>query len=120
MIKKADILLLIFFLVTGMFILLYNPFSSVTGNKVKITVSGELYGVYPLDVDEEITIKHSNHVNHIIIKKGTVQMAYSNCANQICVKEGKISRTKETIVCLPNKVLVEILSDGKEDVDVIS
>lgn len=120
MIEKSDILLMIFFLIIGLCILIYNPFASKDGELVRVTVEGQLYGTYPLNIDKEITIERNNHVNHIIIKNGTVQMASSNCKNQICVKEGRISHTKETIVCLPNRVLVEIVSDNKEGIDVIS
>ncbi|MGN0721820.1 MAG: NusG domain II-containing protein, partial [Anaerovoracaceae bacterium] len=61
--------------------------------------------------------------NHITIKDGQVSMSYSTCRNQVCVNTGAISQTKDAIVCLPNRVVVEIISseEGKGgDADVIS
>lgn len=46
--------------------------------------------------------------NTVVIKNGAVYMESASCKNQICVATGKISKKGETIVCLPNKVVVEI------------
>ena len=51
-------------------------------------------------------------------------MTSSTCKNQVCVQTGTISHTKDSIACLPNRVIVEIKA-GKNnpeggDVDVIS
>jgi hypothetical protein len=48
-------------------------------------------------------------------------MDYSDCKNQVCVNTGKISKAGETIVCLPNYVIVEIVSskEGGEDDEAI-
>ena len=49
-------------------------------------------------------------------------MTFSDCRNQICVESGAISQTKDTIVCLPNKVVIEITGGkfGGSDVDIIT
>jgi len=123
MIKKADIILFIVFLISGLAISWFSLSGSVTGEKVIITVDGEEYGIYSLCEDGEIDIDQNNHHNHITISQGTVSMTFSDCKNQICVNDGKISETKDTIVCLPNKVLVEITggNDSKGgDADVIT
>ena len=46
-------------------------------------------------------------------------MESSTCKNQICVEHGKISLKGDSIVCLPNRVVVEIEGEGGE-ADVIS
>ena len=93
------------------------------GDKVKISTDGQVYGVYPLNEDCEIDVTEDGHTNHITIKGGQVSMSYSTCLNQVCVNTGAIFRTKDAIVCLPNRVVVEIVSSegGKGgDADVIS
>ena len=59
-----------------------------------------------VSIDQNQTI--DTGTNMIIIQYGTVYMQHSNCKNQICINSGKISKKGETIVCLPNKVIVEI------------
>ena len=52
----------------------------------------------------------------------TAAMTSSSCKNQVCVQTGAISQTKDVIVCLPNRILVEIIGDKHKGggVDVIS
>lgn len=123
MIKKADILLLIFILIFGIGVSYWSLLGNSSGENVLITVDGHTYGIYPLSTDDEITVTHGNHTNHITIKDGKVSMTYSSCKNQVCVHSAPISSTKDVIVCLPNRVIIEIQGSSKQsggDVDVIS
>jgi len=56
---------------------------------------------------------NKNHIfdtgtNTVVIKDGEVFVEKATCKNQVCVKSGKISKKGESIICLPNKVVVEI------------
>lgn len=44
----------------------------------------------------------------LVIKDGEANMQEADCPNQICVHHSPISHKGETIVCLPNRVIVEI------------
>ena len=46
--------------------------------------------------------------NTVVIKDGTVYMESASCHNQVCVKHSAISLTGESIICLPNKIIVRI------------
>ena len=123
MIKKADIILFFIIFIGGLAISWFSISGSITGEKVLISVDGEEYGVYSLYEDREIDIEQNGHHNHITISNGTVSMTFSDCKNQVCVNDGKISQTKDSIVCLPNKVLVEIIGGNDAEgggADVIS
>ena len=123
MIKKADIILLIVILAVGIPLAVLSLSSGTGGDKVKISLNGKVYGTYPLHEDRVIEVSEDGHTNHITIKDGQVSMSYSPCRNQVCVNTGAISETKDAIVCLPNRVVVEIISsvNGKGgDADVIS
>ena len=123
MIKKADIILFFIILIGGLAISWFSISGSITGEKVLISVDGEESGVYSLYEDREIDIEQNGHHNHITISNGTVSMTFSDCKNQVCVNDGKISQTKDSIVCLPNKVLVEIIGGNDAEgggADVIS
>lgn len=112
--RRGDILLFIFFLAAaGLIALLPLLRSDSTARKVRITCRGREYGVYSLDEDQEIVISQDEHTNIVVIHDGKVRMASSDCRNQVCVDTGTVSRTGETIVCLPNRVVVEIMGDGK-------
>lgn len=112
-IKKADIVLFIILVIAGLALSWLAVLDSGAGQKAVVTVNGQLYGTYDLSRDQEITIEQDGHINKITIKDGQVQMSYSDCKNQVCVNDGKISKTSQSIVCLPNRVMVEIT--GREE-----
>ena len=124
MIKKADIVLFILILAFGLAVSWWSLTTNTGGDKAIVTVDGELYGTYSLTQNQTIEVAQKDgHTNHITIKDGTVSMAYSTCKNQVCVNSGAISETRDSIVCLPNKVMIEIQGSAKNEgggVDVIT
>lgn len=118
-IKKADIILLIVLLALGLFFSWLAMSGKTSGSKVLVRVNGKDYGTYSLAQDRTITIRQNGHVNKFIIKNGAVQMIHSNCKNKNCIHQGKIRETGTSIVCLPNRVTLEI-KGGKAGYDAIS
>lgn len=108
MIRKADIILAVILIILGLIVSYTFASDNDTGSMVSITADGELYAYYPLNEDRDIKVSQNDNINKITIKDGQVSMAFSDCANQDCVLHHAISKTAETIVCLPNKVIVEI------------
>lgn len=112
--RKGDFVLFFFFAAAALLIAaapLLSP--AQTAQRVRVTVQGTEYGVYPLNKDAKIEIDQNGHKNILVIKDKTVHMDYSDCHNQVCVDTGVISRTGETIVCLPNRVVAEIIGNGE-------
>lgn len=114
-IKKADIILLIALVVIGLACTVYLAAAKTGGDTVIVERSGEMYGKYSLFEDREIDVPCVASVGtnlHISIKGGTVEVTKSGCANQICVKHDAISQSGESIVCLPNRIVVRIEGNG--------
>ncbi len=113
-------MILLILIVAAGLILSFGPLArKAGGTDVRVTLNGDTYGIYSLAEDKIITIEKDGHTNVIIIEDGTVRMESSTCKNQICVEHGKISLKGDSIVCLPNRVVVEIEGGGGE-ADVIS
>ncbi len=91
------------------------------GNVVRITVDGEVYGEYDLSENREIEIESGGEVtNTLVIEDGEADMIKADCPDQICVNMSPISAKNETIICLPNKIVVEVVeSEDEGDFDVI-
>ncbi len=117
--KKADIVLFATLMIIGISLSVLSFKSATPAKSVVVTVDGELYGTYDIEENQTIKVTENNHTNKITIKDGRVQMSYSDCKNQVCVKDGSISKTNQTIVCLPNKVMIEI-TGGEEEIDAVS
>ncbi|MFV0517263.1 MAG: NusG domain II-containing protein [Aminipila sp.] len=120
MIKKADIALAIILIIFGSVIAFMTASSATKGDTVLITTDGKEFARYPLVENREITVEQNNHTNEIIIKDGRVSMSFSDCSNQVCVHTGSISQTTQSIICLPNKVMVQIIGKGEPEYDAIS
>ena len=123
--RKADIVLFFVLLALGIALSVPGFASSHSTNRdsvVEITLGGRSFGEYPLNRDEEIEIEKDGHLNLVIIKDGKVHMEEASCYNQVCIKQGTISRNNQSIVCLPNRVVVRILAadgDGGGEPDVV-
>ena len=89
---------------------------------VEVTIDGRAYGTYPLSKDDTIEIKNGDGdvTNTLVIKCGVADMTSADCPDHLCVKQKEISKEGESIICLPNKVVVTIKSGMKSDIDSIS
>ena len=85
--------------------------------EVTISVQGHIYGTYRLSQDQTINIDEKNKV---VIENGTARMEWADCPDQICVQHKKISRSGESIICLPNEAVVSIQGGKEAEVDSIA
>lgn len=85
------------------------------GNQIQITLDGKIYGTYTLSKDQTIEVKNGDFYNKIRIEDGKAYMEEANCPDGYCEEQGKISGHTQTIVCLPHKLVVEVLDNGETD-----
>ena len=120
--KKNDLFLigglLLISLVLGIGLSLYKKNATEEAPAAVVTIDGIEYGTYPLDEDrvERIDIGDGEY-NILEIKDGEAFMSEASCPDQICVLHSHIRYTGESIVCLPHKVLVEIINGEVNDLD---
>lgn len=86
----------------------------------KIYQNGEIIKEINLDVIAEpieFDITDANgHINTVRAEQGRVRMSHADCPDKICVNQGWIHNGIIPIVCLPNKVTIEITGTNN-DVD---
>lgn len=91
------------------------------GGEVVIQVDGTEWGRYALKDDCRIEIPGiEDRYNVLIISHGAAWMEQASCPDKICVKSGVIRYRGETIVCLPNQVLVTIEGGQARGADVVA
>ena len=120
---KNDIILIAAILVIAIVLLLcWKYFMASDGARVQVTVEGSVYGTYPLDKDATIEIKDSkgNITNTLVISGGRADMTDADCPDHLCVDQKAISMEKESIICLPNKVVVTVIGDKESDINSIA
>ncbi len=117
-IKKKDIILLLVVLFIALGGLLIFRITQKSGDMVVVTVDGVVTQEYPLNKDLTVDIKGVNGgTNHLVIKDGYADVTEASCPDKICVKSRKINKTGESIICLPNKVVVKIVGRDTPEVD---
>lgn len=86
---------------------------------IRITVDGELYGEYALEEDQVIAVGETNVCE---IKAGRVKMIEADCPDHLCMHQKAIDAGGGTIVCLPNRVVIEAGKDesGGDSLDAVA
>ncbi len=110
-IRAADFILIFILLVIGC-VPLFFFWGQPVGNQVVISVSGKEYGVYSLQEDQIIPLED---IGDVVIESGRVFVRNSSCPDHLCEQMGKISTAGNSIVCLPNRLLIQITGEGGVD-----
>ena len=83
-----------------------------TGAAVEVRVAGGEGQRYGLRQDADVEIRGINGgVNWLHIENGQAWVTEASCPDKVCVHMGKISQPGQTIVCLPNQVVIEVVGE---------
>lgn len=101
--------------------LVFQQLSMKTGRMVKVYLDGKEVKSFSLDEDTEYKIVAASDregqsddadifegYNILVIERGKAYISEADCHEQICVKHNAISKTGETIVCLPHSLVIEV------------
>lgn len=122
--KKNDIILIGGILVLALVAYVGMTFfqgASTHDAEAVVLIDGVEYGSFPLDTDvvERIELPDGSY-NVLEIKGGKADVTEASCPDGICVNHRAVSRQKQSITCLPNKLVVEIRNGEASDVDAIT
>lgn len=88
------------------------------GSRAVVTIDGKTYGEYDLNEDVSVRVEiPGGGYNSFVIKDGKADMTEADCRDHICVDHKPISLDGETIVCLPHKLVIEIIDGEKSGID---
>ena len=113
--KKADILILAVVLVAAALAFLCLQLFASAGNVAVVEQNGVVIAELPLGEDTTFKIKSGDKVtNTVVIQDGSADMVSADCPDKICVHHRKISKSGESIICLPNQVIVTVRGSEAE------
>ena len=113
--RKNDIFLLLGVIAIAVMCLGIKFLMPASEGNLIVQINGERTASYPLEEDAEFEI--NGGTNRVKISDGKVQMVQADCPDQICVHHKEISKNHETIVCLPNKIVLTIESIEEAEID---
>ena len=100
--KKDAVLILTVLLIAGAAFGVHEFAGGDGADTVTVKVDGK---------DQKIRINGGTNI--LTIKNGKAKMTDADCPDQLCVHQKAASKNHESIICLPNKVVVEV--DGSEE-----
>ncbi|MFH1715626.1 MAG: NusG domain II-containing protein [Elusimicrobiota bacterium] len=118
--KKWDVILILFLLCSAGTLYLFRYFgSNADSNSLYVVVYEGNDEIMRTGLSEHKEFKVAENRMTIEIKDNKARVLDSSCAEQICVETGWIAKAGQSIVCVPNRVVVKIA--GKDEgIDAVS
>ena len=111
--RRNDILLIAGILSAILIFALIYSLTRKDGAYAVVLKNNEEIGRYSLAEDIEIPINTGDKVTNILlIEDGKAQMKSAVCPDKICVNHRPIDKSGQTIVCLPEKVVIKIIAES--------
>ena len=95
--------LLIVSALAGILLIQWRKHSAPAASRIRIEIGGELFGEYDLSENRQIDL---NGHNLLQIQNGSAFMTKADCPDRLCIRNFRIDHVGDTIVCLPNRVVV--------------
>ncbi len=106
--------------VAGVGFLLNLQRDTSQGTFVQVVYRNHLLYRLPLNADRSLSVKGDSGGLVLQIRDGMVWVSHSQCPHKICMRMGKISHPGQLIVCVPNRIVIQIVGREKPDFDVIT
>lgn len=117
--RRNDIILIALILTTALIFLAgYYLLYHEEGSYVQIEIDSTVYKTLPLDKNTTVTLTGYNNGSNILqIKDGSASIIEADCPDKLCQKQKKIKYNGETIVCLPHKIVISVISKDHSSID---
>lgn len=123
--KKLDIVIIVLLVClsfTPHFIFAKSWSKDYSSTYANIKISGKLYKDINLSSkngEETFVINTDHGTNTIKINGNTIQIVEADCHDDLCVKQGIISKVGQSVICLPHELIIEIKGEESNDSDII-
>ena len=114
---RADLLLILALLLLAGAAWLYMSLTREHGGEAVVTIDGEERARLPLGEDGQWVFESDRGENTLVIENGEAYISRASCPDHICVRQGRVSFDGETIVCLPNRLVVTIEGGESAETD---
>lgn len=111
--KKLDVVLIISLIIFSFIFIIKDKFFAPNTNDTYIAISVDGKDYKTLEFKEETytyPLKTKYGFNKIEVAKDYVRVLEADCPNKLDVLQGKIHSANQSIVCIPNRMIIEIKS----------
>lgn len=98
-----------------------RPDGDIAAGEVVIYKDGQVFAAVPLTVERTVVVEDENGSRNVIrVEDGKAEMIEASCPDQICVHSRPVQKNGQSIICLPNRVSVEVRSTQENEIDGVS
>lgn len=106
-------------ILVGIGLVIYFIAFATTGRCVEVKVDGKVVGYYDMKQDGVHTITgYDGGTNTITIKDGEVCVSEADCPDKLCQEQGHIYKMGQSIICLPNRVVITLVDKQPNDAEI--
>ena len=87
------------------------------GDYVIVRVAGQEVARYSLSKNGVYELNGGTNI--LCIENGEAYLKDADCPDKLCVNQGRIDKSGETITCLPNKLTVTVYSSESGEVELV-
>ena len=118
-IRKSDVILIIGILICAAGFYFFQANREAEPNaQLVVKVNGEIVKTCSLKENQIFWLP--GKTNQVLVHDGRVSMKEADCPDQICVNHVPIYRNHESIICLPNQVVLEIVNGEESGLDAVT
>ena len=118
--NHLDLVIIACMIAIGLFAMTIVLFVQKDGEMVTVEVSGREVASFPLSEDVTYVIDGKNGgTNTLMIKDGYAWVEEASCPDGLCRNMGKIHNSSQSIICLPNEVVIRITGGEDSEIDAV-
>ena len=106
---RISIIVIASLLLVSLIILMVTLLTRKVGNTAIVTINGVEVGEYNLSKDGVYSL--NGGTNELTVKDGVAYMSASSCPGHDCENWGKVKYVGQSIVCLPNNIVITIVAN---------
>ena len=116
--RKNDLLLIAILLFFALICLFLITISKKEGAIIQIVRDKSVMDSYPLTIEQLIELSDESGCNTLLSQNGKAQIIDADCPDGLCMHQNPIRYNGETIVCLPHKLVIRVVSGEEGEVDI--
>lgn len=113
--NKNDLILIVILFSISIIILITFNLNQKESNIAKVYYENKEILKIDLKINNTYTVDGLNGKVKIEVNNKRIRVVEENSPLHLCSKQGYISKSYETIVCLPNKIVIKIEDEEKLD-----
>ena len=110
--NKNDWVLIIIILLISCFLFLIYFSNKKTANIAYVYYADDLIMTIDLNIDNQYEVKGDNGIVKIEVSNNQIRVVEENSPRHLCSKQGFISNSGQSIICLPNKIIIELPNEN--------